>query len=427
MTSGGAESSVEGFGAEGAPVEGAHAAGPAGPGSSRNEPRRTRNESSHTHDEPGLTRDELVRYARHLSLAELGVAGQRRLRNARVLIVGTGGLGSPASLYLAAAGVGTIGLIDDDRVDETNLQRQIVHGTSTLGQSKVSSAAQRLADLNPHVEVVAHEQRLNRSNALELFEGWDLVLDGSDNFPTRYLVNDAAVLSGIPFVYGAILRWEGQVSLFGAPDGPCYRCLFREPPPPELVPSCADAGVIGALAGVVGSTQALEAIRWITGVGRSLAGRLQLFDGLEMRWREIELRRDPDCPVCGDVPSVTELIDYEWFCGVRGPVTAQVDATWLAAALDRPDAPVVVDVREAWEWQAGNLAHRGALHVPLAQLPERLDELPADRRVVTVCSIGARSAAAAAFLRRSGFDDAANLDGGLQAWVRTVDSDFSLI
>jgi adenylyltransferase/sulfurtransferase len=391
-----------------------------------------------------------VRYARHLSLAELGVEGQRALRSSRVLIVGTGGLGSPAALYLAAAGVGTLGIVDDDRVDVTNLQRQIVHGTSTIGQPKVHSAARRLADLNPHVEVVAYEQRLDRSNALEVLEGWDLVIDGSDNFPTRYLVNDAALLSGIPFVYGAILRWEGQVSLFGAQDGPCYRCLFREPPPPDLVPSCADAGVVGALAGVIGSMQALEAVRYLTGVGRSLAGRLKLFDGLDMSWREVELRRDPACPLCGDDPSITELIDYEWFCGLRpgpaaegleaegvaepaagpqggGAAAAAVDALWLAAALEGPEAPVIVDVREHWEWQAGNLSSLGARHIPLGELRDRLTELPRGRRVVTVCSVGARSAAAAALLRRSGFDDAANLDDGLQAWVRVVDPDFTLI
>lgn len=391
-----------------------------------------------------------MRYARHLSLAELGVEGQRALRSSRVLIVGTGGLGSPAALYLAAAGVGTLGIVDDDRVDVTNLQRQIVHGTSTLGQPKVHSAARRLADLNPHVEVVAYEQRLDRSNALEVLEGWDLVIDGSDNFPTRYLVNDAALLSGIPFVYGAILRWEGQVSLFGAQDGPCYRCLFREPPPPDLVPSCADAGVVGALAGVIGSMQALEAVRYLTGVGRSLAGRLKLFDGLDMSWREVELRRDPACPLCGDDPSITELIDYEWFCGLRpgpaaegleaegaaepaagpqggGAAAAAVDALRLAAALEGPEAPVIVDVREHWEWQAGNLSSLGARHIPLGELRDRLTELPRGRRVVTVCSVGARSAAAAALLRRSGFDDAANLDDGLQAWVRVVDPDFTLI
>lgn len=391
-----------------------------------------------------------MRYARHLSLAELGVEGQRALRSSRVLIVGTGGLGSPAALYLAAAGVGTLGIVDDDRVDVTNLQRQIVHGTSTLGQPKVHSAARRLADLNPHVEVVAYEQRLDRSNAPEVLEGWDLVIDGSDNFPTRYLVNDAALLSGIPFVYGAILRWEGQVSLFGAQDGPCYRCLFREPPPPDLVPSCADAGVVGALAGVIGSMQALEAVRYLTGVGRSLAGRLKLFDGLDMSWREVELRRDPACPLCGDDPSITELIDYEWFCGLRpgpaaegleaegaaepaagpqggGAAAAAVDALRLAAALEGPEAPVIVDVREHWEWQAGNLSSLGARHIPLGELRDRLTELPRGRRVVTVCSVGARSAAAAALLRRSGFDDAANLDDGLQAWVRVVDPDFTLI
>lgn len=397
---------------------------------------------------PALSRDELVRYARHLALPQLGLSGQQALSSARVLVVGTGGLGSPVALYLAAAGVGTIGLIDDDRVDATNLQRQIVHGTASIGRSKVESAAERLHDLNPHTRIVTFDERLTRHNGLDVLAGWDLLVDGSDNFPTRYLVNDAAVLSGTPLIYGAILRWEGQASLFATPDGPCYRCLFREPPPPDLVPSCADAGVVGALPGVVGSVQALEAVKWITGVGTSLRGRLVLFDGLAMSWREIEVRRDPECPACGDTPSITELIDYEWFCGMRpdgdadpasgtGAATAaaagrspsprSISARALDAALATAEPPLLIDVREPWEWSAGNLAERGSVHIPLTQLRDRIDELPHTRPLVTLCSVGARSAVAANLLRERGLTQARNLDGGLQAWVRDVDPSFSLV
>ncbi len=385
-----------------------------------------------------LSRDELIRYARHLALSNVGVEGQTRLKHARVLIVGAGGLGSPAALYLAAAGVGTLGIVDADEVDATNLQRQVLHGTSDLDRSKVASAADRIAALNPHVRVEQHPVRLTRHNALELVARYDLVVDGSDNFPTRYLVNDACVLTGVPFVYGAILRWDGQVSLFAAPDGPCYRCLFREPPPPGMVPSCADAGVFGALPGVVGSMQAMEALKWILGVGESLAGRLLLFDALGASWREITIGRAPDCPACGDTPTLTELIDYEWFCGVSpdgsprdvdpdGGLPREIGATELARRLQAPHPPLVVDVREQWEWDAGNLEALGARHLPLAAVGEAPESLPSDRPLVLVCSVGARSAGAAAHLRAAGFAEVTHLRGGLRTWVAEVDPTLTVL
>lgn len=383
--------------------------------------------------EAGLERDHLIRYARHLSLSEIGLEGQALLGAARVLVVGAGGLGSPVALYLAAAGVGTVGLVDADVVDMTNLQRQIVHGSASVGNAKVASAAARLRDLNPEVQIVEISQRLNRRNALEILQGWDLIVDGSDNFPTRYLINDAGVMLKTPVVYGAILRWEGQVSLFATPEGPCYRCLFREPPPAGLVPSCADAGVVGALAGVVGSMQALEVIKAVVGAGTSLAGRLLLFDGLAAQWREIEVRRDPACPMCGDEPSIHELVDYEQFCGVkadgrtpRSGSEREISARRLHDLLQTSSPPLIVDVREDWEWRAGNLSRQGALHLPLASLASGANALPGDRLLVAVCSVGARSAGAAQWLREHGFDGAVNLEGGLQSWVRDVDPSFSL-
>lgn len=383
-----------------------------------------------------LSRDELVRYARHLALRDVGIEGQERLGAARILLVGAGGLGSPAALYLAAAGVGTLGLVDSDRVDATNLQRQVAHGTADIGRLKVASAAERLRDLNPHVTVVEHAVRLDRHNALDLVGAYDLVIDGSDNFPTRYLVNDACVLRGVPFVYGAILRWDGQVSLFATPDGPCYRCLFREPPPPGLVPSCSDAGVFGVLPGVIGSMQALEAMKWVLGAGDSLAGRLLLFDALEARWREVTVPRAPDCPVCGDEPTVTELIDYDFFCGVAPdgrPLDAgaalprEVEAEELRRRLASDRPPLIVDVRERWEWDAGHLDEADALHLPLAALGDAPEVLPRDRPLVLVCSIGARSAGAAGHLRNAGFDDVAHLRGGLAEWSRLIDPSLTVL
>ena len=403
-----------------------------------------------------LESDEVRRYARHLVLGEVGPRGQLRLKDARVLVVGAGGLGSPAALYLAAAGIGTLGLIDPDGVDLSNLQRQILHGTPDLGRSKLASAADRIAALNPHVAVEPYPVRLDAENAGDILPRYDVVVDGSDNFPTRYLVNDACVRFGIPLVYGSILRWEGQVSLFAdGADGPCYRCLFREPPPAELVPSCAEAGVFGALPGVVGSMQALEAIKKVLGVGAGLRGRLLLFDALEASWREVRVRRDPDCPACGDTPPLRDLrmVDYEEFCGwpaagpgvpeegsaptgSGGPVgtgtdgggfPSRVGPEELRELLTIPEPPLLVDVREAWEWEQGNLGHLGALHVPLGDLEDALDSLPRDRPLVAVCSMGARSAGAADYLRARGFPRAANLTGGLAAWARTVDPDLLVV
>ena len=399
----------------------------------------------------GFSRGELERYARHFSLDEVGPEGQRRLREARVLLVGAGGLGSPAALYLAAAGVGTLGVVDSDRVELSNLQRQILHGTGDVDRGKVDSARDRLHQVNPHVTVEPHAVRLTSANAGELVERYDLVLDGSDNFPTRYLVNDACVLSGRPWVYGAVLRWEGQLSLFGAPGGPCYRCLFREPPPGELVPGCAEAGVVGVLPGIIGSLQALEVVKWILGRGRSMAGRLLLFDALDLSSREVAVRPDPGCPVCGDDPSIDALIDYEHFCATGETRPAPIDAATQEAAAPqaassdevtprelarrleaRSDAgegaerPLLLDVREPWEWAVSNLADRGALHIPLDELPSRLDELPEDREVVVYCRTGARSDRAARLLRESGIPGALNLAGGLRAWAREVDPDLSV-
>ncbi len=370
-----------------------------------------------------LTPDQLQRYARHLTLPEFGAAGQQRLAAARVLLIGAGGLGSPAALYLAAAGVGTLGLVDDDVVDVSNLQRQVLHGTGAIGTPKTVSASARLRDLNPDVTVVAHHTRLTSANAREIVRQYDLVLDGSDNFPTRYLVNDACVLERRPLVYGSIYRFEGQLSLFGVPGGPCYRCLFAEPPAPELVPSCVDAGVLGVLPGIIGTLQALEAIKWLTGIGRPVVGRLLLFDALTMGFREIALRRDPACAACGDTPTLTELIDYEAFCGVapvgRAGTLQEVEPEALSRELAGGGAPFLVDVREPWEFEIAHVA--GSRLLPLGSLPEQLAELPRDRPLVTVCHHGVRSATAASLLRRAGYQDVRSLAGGVDAWAERVD------
>ncbi len=381
---------------------------------------------------PELSRDELYRYARHLALPEVGPDGQRRLKAARVVCVGAGGLGSPLALYLAAAGVGTIGLVDFDVVDATNLQRQILHGTKDVGRSKLDSAADRLHDVNPHVEVVRHGARIDSTNALDILRDYDIVVDGTDNFPTRYLVNDACVLLGKPNVYGSVFRWEGQVSVFGTEGGPCYRCLFREPPPPGLVPNCAEGGVLGVLPGIIGSLQAMETIKWIVGAGDTLAGRLLLFDALEMSWREVRVSRNPDCPVCGDHPTQRELIDYEIFCGVGadgaplappagGPAVPELDAPDLAARLASSEPPFLLDVREPWEWAVGSLADRGARLIPLGDLGSRLAEIPRDRAVVVYCRGGQRSLTAASRLLSEGWGSVHNLRGGILAWARDVE------
>ncbi len=360
---------------------------------------------------------ERARYARHLVLPEVGSEGQERLKAARVLLVGAGGLGSPAGLYLAAAGVGVLGLVDPDVVDLTNLQRQILHDTEAVGVPKVASGRQRLAAVNPHVEVETHQRRLTSANAMNIFAGYDVVVDGTDNFPARYLVNDACVLSGLPNVYGSVYRWEGQVSVFGAEDGPCYRCLFREPPPPGLVPNCAEAGVFGALPGVIGAAQALEAIKLLLGVGESLAGRLHVFDALAFRWREVEVRRNPGCPLCGDAPTQTGLIDYDAFCGATAPDPRirQLAPSELAGAMAARPTPFLLDVREPFEWEESNLAHLGAVLVPRREVPGRLDEVPRDRPVVVYCRSGSRSMEVAGLLAQEGYDDVANLAGGILA------------
>jgi adenylyltransferase/sulfurtransferase len=370
-----------------------------------------------------LSHAEMLRYSRHLLLPEVGVSGQRKLKAARVLTVGAGGLGSPLSLYLAAAGVGTIGIVDFDLVDLTNLQRQIVHGTSTLGRPKLDSAEERLTDLNPNVKIERHETRLTSQNALEILREYDIVVDGTDNFPTRYLVNDACVLLGKPNVYGSIFRFEGQASLFYAEQGPCYRCLYSEPPPPGLVPSCAEGGVLGVLPGIIGSIQALETIKWIIGAGNSLVGRLLLFDALKLRFRELELRKDPACPLCGTSPSIRELIDYEAFCGIgteppyEGP---EITAEELKAELDEKGGDLVlIDVREPHEWEIAHI--EGARLIPLNQLPERLSELDGHSEIVTHCHHGARSMKALEILKGAGFSKVRSLAGGIDAWAERVE------
>jgi len=371
---------------------------------------------------PELSTPELRRYGRHLTLPEVGEEGQKRLKAGRVLVVGAGGLGSPLALYLAAAGVGTIGIVDFDAVEESNLQRQIAHGTAAIGRSKLASIAARLADLNPHVRVVPHEAYLDRTNALAILAAYDVIVDGTDNFATRYLVNDACVLAGKPNVYGSILRFEGQASVFDARVGPCYRCLFPEPPPPGVVPNCAEAGVLGVLPGVIGSIQATEAIKILLGAGDTLVGRLLLYDALEMRFREMRLRKDPACPICGEKPTIRELVDYEELCGVKRPASdpTALSARELAERLLRGDDVVLVDVREPHELAISRLPH--ALHVPLREVPVRAAELPRERTLVLMCHKGSRSAKALEILRGRGFTRLFNLTGGIDAWSREVDS-----
>ena len=372
---------------------------------------------------PEFSADELLRYARHLTLAEVGVAGQQKLKAARVLLIGAGGLGSPAALYLAAAGVGTLGIVDSDVVDLSNLQRQILHDTPSTGEAKTASAQRHIAALNPTVTVMPFTERITSANARRIVGQFDIVIDGSDNFPTRYLVNDACVFEGKPLVYGSILRFEGQLSLFGVAGGPCYRCLFSEPPPAELVPSCADAGVLGVLPGIIGTLQALEAIKWIIGIGDSASGRLLLFDALKLRFREIAVHRDPACVVCGEHPTVTTLIDYDAFCGVGDFSSAgddiEIAPAALATALTAQLPPFVLDVRQPWEYAIGSIA--GSRLIPLNELPARLGELPRDRAVVTVCHHGARSLGARELLVRAGFSAVRSLAGGVAAWADTID------
>lgn len=371
-----------------------------------------------------LSPREMRRYSRHLLLPEVGLDGQRALKGARVLCVGAGGLGSPIAMYLAAAGVGTIGIVDYDEVDASNLQRQLLHGTGDVGRPKVESARERLSAINPEVRVETHQVVLDSSNAIDLISRYDLVADGTDNFPTRYLVNDACVLTHRPYVYGSIFRFEGQVGVFAVEGGPCYRCLYPEPPPPDLVPSCAEGGVLGVLPGIIGSIQAAEALKLILKAGDPLAGRLIILDALQMRFREVRLHRDPECPVCGDHPTIHELQDYEAFCGLppKAGVAARqefdISAEELKRAIDRQEPLVLLDVREPMEHAINRLP--GARLIPLRELPERLGELDSARDLVVYCHHGPRSTRAVELLRGAGFR-ARNLAGGITAWIARVD------
>jgi molybdopterin/thiamine biosynthesis adenylyltransferase/rhodanese-related sulfurtransferase len=371
-----------------------------------------------------LSNDEVLRYSRHLIMPEVGMDGQLKLKAAKVLCVGAGGLGSPLALYLAAAGVGTLGVVDFDVVDFTNLQRQIIHTTADVGRKKLDSAADKLLAINPNVNVVKFDTRLSSANALELFRDFDMIVDGTDNFPTRYLVNDACVLTGKPNVYGSIFRFEGQVSIFATKAGPCYRCLYPEPPPPGLVPSCAEGGVLGILPGLVGVMQATEAIKLILGAGEPLIGRLLLVDALAMRFRELKLRKNPDCPACGTHPTIKALIDYNEFCGIRGeekPVETQMPSITVEELKQLRDAgkvPFLLDVREPHEYQICNL---GGHLIPLNDLPKRVNELDSSREIVVHCKMGGRSAKAVDFLRQSGFTKVKNLTGGINAWAEKID------
>jgi sulfur-carrier protein adenylyltransferase/sulfurtransferase len=373
-----------------------------------------------------LTPDDIKRYSRHLILPEVGVEGQQKLKAAKVLLIGAGGLGSPAGLYLAAAGVGRLGIVDFDAVDFSNLQRQILHGTADVGRSKLASAKDRLAAINPELEIDTYETALTSKNALELFKDYDVILDGTDNFPTRYLVNDACVLLGKPNAYGSIFRFEGQASVFAVKGGPCYRCLYPEPPPPGLVPSCAEGGVLGVLPGVIGTIQATEAIKLILGVGQTLVGRLLLYDAFNMRFRELKLRRDPACPVCGDNPTVKALIDYDQFCGVAPAASAPVPETTvgeLKARIDRRDGNLfLLDVREPNEFQICRIP--GSTLIPLGELPRRLHELPQGPDapdIVVHCKMGGRSAKAVRTLTEKGFTRVQNLKGGILEWIDKID------
>jgi sulfur-carrier protein adenylyltransferase/sulfurtransferase len=373
-----------------------------------------------------LSKQEVLRYSRHLIMPEVGMDGQLKLKQAKVLCIGTGGLGAPLGLYLAAAGVGRIGLVDFDSVDSTNLQRQVLFGTSDVGRPKIAAAADRLRNLNPEIQIDTFETHLSSENALELFQDYDIIVDGTDNFPTRYLVNDACVLLGKPNVYGSIFRFEGQITVFGYPDGPCYRCLYPEPPPPGLVPSCAEGGVLGVLPGIVGTIQAAETLKLIIGKGQPLVGRLLLFDALAMRFRELKLRKNPECPVCGNHRTVTKLIDYAEFCGIRGeeaPTTVtnipEITPRELKSRLDQGDDLYIVDVRELHEYQICNL--NGHL-IPLGELSKRVHELDSSREIVAHCRTGKRSSEAVDFLRKAGFRKIWNLKGGILAWSDEVDS-----
>jgi adenylyltransferase/sulfurtransferase len=374
-----------------------------------------------------LSVDEVRRYSRHLIIPDVGMTGQKRLKNARVLCVGAGGLGSPALLYLAAAGVGTLGVIDFDVVDESNLQRQIIHGQSDIGRPKAESARDSIKEINPYVKVIVHDTQLDSDNALEIFAQYDLIVDGTDNFATRYLVNDACVLLGKPYVWGSIYRFDGQASVFWSEHGPCYRCLYPEPPPPGMVPSCAEGGVLGVLCASIGSIQVNEAIKLIVGIGDPLAGRLMIYDALEMSYRTVRVRKDPECPICGKNPTITGLIDYDAFCGTvsedaqQAAAGSTITATELKEMLDRGDDIFLVDVREPNEYEIVSIP--GAVLIPKDQFLSgaALERLPQDKRVILHCKSGARSAECLAVLKNAGFADAAHVGGGVLAWISQVD------
>ena len=374
-----------------------------------------------------LTVDEVRRYSRHLIIPDVGMTGQKRLKNAKVLCVGAGGLGSPALLYLAAAGVGTLGVVDFDVVDESNLQRQVIHGQSDIGRSKAESARDSILEINPYVNVIVHKERLDSDNAMQIFADYDLIVDGTDNFATRYLVNDACVLLGKPYVWGSIYRFDGQASVFWAEYGPCYRCLYPEPPPPGMVPSCAEGGVLGVLCASIGSIQVNEAIKVITGIGEPLAGRLMIYDALEMTYRSVKVRKDPECPVCGKNPTVTELIDYEEFCGAvseeaqEAAAGSTITARQLKDMQDAGENIFLVDVREPNEYEIVSIP--GSVLIPKGEFLSgaALERLPQDKRVVLHCKSGARSAECLAIVKNAGFSDAVHVGGGVLSWVATID------
>ncbi len=374
-----------------------------------------------------LTVDEVRRYSRHLIIPDVGMTGQKRLKNAKVLCVGAGGLGSPALLYLAAAGVGTLGIVDFDVVDESNLQRQVIHGQSDIGRSKAESARDSIREINPYVNVIVHKERLDSDNAMQIFADYDLIVDGTDNFATRYLVNDACVLLGKPYVWGSIYRFDGQASVFWAEYGPCYRCLYPEPPPPGMVPSCAEGGVLGVLCASIGSIQVNEAIKLITGIGEPLAGRLMIYDALEMTYRSVKVRKDPECPVCGKNPTVTELIDYEEFCGAvseeaqEAAAGSTITARQLKDMQDADENIFLVDVREPNEYEIVSIP--GSVLIPKGEFLSgaALERLPQDKRVVLHCKSGARSAECLAIVKNAGFSDAVHVGGGVLSWVATID------
>ena len=375
--------------------------------------------------EVSLNNEEILRYSRHLIMPEVGIEGQLKLKRAKVLLIGAGGLGAPLGLYLAAAGVGRIGMVDFDVVDFTNLQRQVIHGTKDVGRPKLDSAFDSMKDINPFVQLDRFEVPITSENAFEILKDYDIVVDGTDNFPTRYLINDACVLLKKPNVYGSIFRFEGQATIFATEGGPCYRCLYPEPPPPGLVPSCAEGGVLGILPGIIGLVQATETVKLILGIGQPLIGRLMLYDALGMKFRELKLRRNPECPICGDNRTITELIDYHQFCGIpqhntqEAPVTGEIEPTEVKQKQDRGDKFVLVDVREVHEYQIAKIP--GSVLIPLGELPKRLNELNPGDEIVMHCKMGGRSAKAVDLLRQNGFTNVRNMIGGITRWSDTVD------